>query len=338
MKELKDRWTGLRTTSINTFRDNPKYFKRVLDNKVDEDTPKFFELGTQVHMYVLEPEEFKDTYVFLDYTKPRGENQNKFAEYIAKEIKTDPTIDRKTLCVEAYNKAYKTKGKSEEKVLKESYDLYVQLEDYIRFLTVGPDKEVLSFNTLRYLKEVKEIIKNHKLASKLIFKDEFSGDEHYNETFVLWEYPDAIIHGEPLVVKSTIDKLIVNHDTKTVKLVDLKTTNALSEFTKRFNEHDGYKIQLACYWKAVETMFKEKFPDKNINDYTRETYLVAVQTFNQYRDYPVNCEVWPISDKSLQQGSQILTEVLPDLAWHFENDLWDHHRVYYEGDGSQIEL
>ena len=58
-KSLQERWTGLRTTSIVTFKKNVKYFKRILDNKVVEDTPKFFELGTQVHMYLLEPKEFK---------------------------------------------------------------------------------------------------------------------------------------------------------------------------------------------------------------------------------------------------------------------------------------
>lgn len=335
MNNLEERWTGLRTTSILNFIDNPKYFKQTLDGKTDEDTPKFFELGTQVHMYLLEPEEFKDTYIFLDYTKPRGENQLLFCEYIAEQIKKDPKINKKTLSVESYKQSYKTAAKkSDDKLTEEAVKLYQQLEDYIRFLSVGPDKEVLSFSTLTYLKEVKNVVKNHKKASDLLFKNDLSSDEHYNEQFVLWEFPGATVHGLPLVVKSTIDKLIINHETKTIKLVDLKTTNSLGEFTDRFSNGRSYKLQLACYWFAVETFFRNQFPDKDINEYTRETYLVAVQTTNPYKDYPVNCEVWPIKEASLAEGLELIEKHLPDLAWHFENDLWDHHRIYYEGDGA----
>lgn len=336
--KLKSRWRGLRTTLVQTFINNVKYFKRVFDGKADEDTPKFLETGTQVHMYLFEEKEFKDKYIFIDYTKPRGENQLAFCEYFANQFKKDSKQNKKTLSVESYKNAYKTEKKSEDKITDEAVKLYHQLEDYIEFLTIGPDKEALTFSTLRYLKEAKESVKNHKLASSLIFENEFSTEEHYNETLIYWEFPLATIHNEFLVVKSTLDKLIIDHTNKIIKLVDLKTTNDMGEFPQRFADHTGYKIQLACYWFAVETFFRTNFPDKNIADYNRETYLVAIQTPNPYKDYPVNCEVWPISDQSLSEGLNIIEKTLPDIAWHFENDLWDHNRIYYEGKGAQKAL
>lgn len=335
---LQERWTGLRTTSISDFITNPKYFKLKLDGIIEEPSSPAQKVGTVTHSYLLEYEDFKNTYIFLDYTKPTGANQLAFCEYIAKQIKKDNKKNKKDLSIEGYKLAYKTTGKSDNKIEEEAEKLYKQLEDYIKFLTLESGKEVISYSLYNYVKQAHQSVVNHKLASKLMYKDELTNEEHYNETFVLWEFPKSTVHGIPLVIKSTIDKLIIDHDNKIIKLVDLKTTNDIGNFDNKFHEYNSYKIQLACYWFAVETYFRELFPDKNINEYTRETYLVAIQTSNPYRDYPVNCEVWPISEKSLAEGLNILEKTLPDLAWHFENDLWDHHRIYYEGDGSQLKL
>jgi hypothetical protein len=336
-EELEKRWLGLRTTAIPTFIENPKYFKQTLDGKTKEDTAKFFELGTQTHMYLLESEEFKKTYTILDYTKPKGANQVKFCELYANKLIKQPDINKKDLCVESYKQSYKVDKKKEETITKEAVKLYNSLQEYIQFLTVS-DKEVISFSTHKFLNEAKQCVINHKLGNKLIFEEEFSADEHFEETRVLWEFPLATYNDQPLVVKSTIDKMIINHETKTIKLVDLKTTNDISSFGEKFHKYNGYKIQLACYWNAIYTYFREHFPDKDINDYNKETYLVAIQTRNPYKDLPVNCEVFPIKESSLTEGLNILENTLPDIAWHFENDLWDHDRSYYEGDGTNKAL
>lgn len=332
MEELEKKWKGLRTTQIPIFISNVKYFKNVLDNKVNEPTPKFLDNGTLIHMYLLENDKFKNTYTYLDYTKPTGENQLNFCKYFAEQFKKDSKQNKKTLCIDSYKQSYKTEKKSDKKIEEEATNLYNQFESYIKFLTIS-DKEVISYSMWNYLREVKECINKHKLASNLVYEKEFGTEEHYNEQLVYWKFDKALIHNEPLIVKSTIDKLIIDHEKKVIKLVDLKTTNDMGEFDNRFEDHDNYKIQLACYWFAVETFFRNTFTDKNINEYSRETYLVAIQTQNPYKDYPVNCEVFTISDYSLNEGLNIIENVLPDIAWHFENDLWEHSRSYYEGNG-----
>jgi hypothetical protein len=284
-------------------------------------------------MYLLEPEEFKKAYVTLDYEKPRGEVQNNFCTYVASILKDKPDTDIKILCTDAYTSCYKADKKSYEKITEESSKLYQSLQDYIRFLVYNETKEVISFSTLKFLQETKRVVKEHKLASTLMIEDPFGSEKHYNEQFILWEFSKATIDGESLIVKSTIDKLIIDHEKKIIKLVDLKTTNDLAEFDTSFKAHDNYKVQLACYWFAVETFFRDNFPDKNINEYSRETYLVAIQTKNLYKDYPVNCEVYSISEKTLSEGLDYIEKALPDIAWHFENNLWEHNKSYYEGNG-----
>jgi hypothetical protein len=334
MKSLQERWKEIRTTSIVTFIKNVRYFKNILEGKVIEDPSKPQETGTLIHLYLLENSEFNRKYITLDYDKPRGEVQSSFCSFVADNLVKYPNTDLTELCIEAYKNCYKASKKSNDKITEESKKLYESLKDYIKFLTYKNNKDVISFRTLNTLRETQRVVEEHKLASKLIFEDIFSTEKHYNELYVLWEYSKALIDGEPIVIKSTIDKLIIDHENKIIKLVDLKTTGDITEFENKFYDHDNYKVQLACYWFAVETYFRENFPDKNISEYSRETYLVAVQTKNPYRDYPVNCEVWPISEKTLADGLDIIEKALPDLAWHFENNLWDHSRSYYEGNGA----
>lgn len=334
MDNRKDRWTGLRTTSIATFLKNVKYFKGLLDGTIVEQPNDAQTFGTLQHMYVLEQDKFKETYVTLDYEKPRGEIQTSFCAFIADGLKQEPNTNIDILCSEAYKNCYKADKKSDEKIADESKKLYNNFKDYVRFLMYN-DKEVINFSTYRYLKDTHQAIKDHKLASELMVENPFTTEKHYNETLVYWEYPQVLLYELPMVVKSTIDKLVIDHENKVIKLVDLKTTGDIAEFADHFKNpmYLGYKIQLACYWYAVEAFFKEQFPDKNIKDYVRKTYLVAVQSKNKWKELPVNCEVFPVSEKTIEEGFNIIEKALIDIAWHFETNQWDHSRSYYEGNG-----
>jgi hypothetical protein len=329
---LQDRWTGLRTTSIATFLKNVKYFKGLLDGTIVEESSDAQEFGTLQHMYVLENDKFKEKYVTLDYEKPRGEIQSSFCSFIAENLKLYPDTDLDQLCIEAYKNNYKAEKKSDKLIADESKRLYNTFKDYVRFLMYN-NKEVISFSTLKFVRETYESIKNHKLASQLMIENPFTTEKHYNEQLVYWEYPEALIYELPIVVKSTIDKLIIDHENKVIKLVDLKTTNDIAEFSLHFNEYPNYKMQLACYWNAVKAFFIEQFPDKDIKEYTGEVYLVAVQSKNRWRNLPINCEVFQISTETLQEGFTIVEKALKDIAWHFETNQWDHSRSYYEGSG-----
>jgi hypothetical protein len=337
MDSLQERWTGLRTTSIATFIKNVKYFKGLLDGTIVEDSTDAQEFGTLQHMYVLERDKFKENYTTLEYDKPSNSTQLSFCSFVAENLRIYPDTDLDELCVEAYKNCYKTEKKSDKLIAEESKKLYNNYKDYIRF-SIYNNKEIISFPLLKFLKDTYQTIKDHKLASKLMIEDPFSTEKHYNETLVYWEFPQVLLYELPIVVKSTIDKLTIDHGNKVIKLVDLKTTSDIAEFSEHFKEYPNYRIQLACYWYAVEAFFKEQFPDKNINEYLRETYLVVVQSKNKWKELPVNCEVFPVSDKTLQEGFNIIEEALKDIAWHFENDKWDHARSYYEGNGANETL
>jgi hypothetical protein len=262
---------------------------------VEEEKP-WLELGTKLHMYLLEPEEFKKNYIYLEFTKPRGKQQQEFCEYVANSNLKD-TNDKIVL---AYKHAYASKGKSEDKIKEEASKLFVSLTSYIEYL-----------------------------SKTKIFKD------------VIWEHPNILLNGSKMVLKSIIDRLIIDHNKKVIQLVDLKTSSSLHEFGDSYKKW-GYHRQMAFYWAGLDYYFKEMFPDKDINEYTKETYIVAYQTPNNYgKDYPIRCKVFPLEDLDpdfLKRGTDEIEELLSEIKWHMEENKWEHSRSYYNNNGLETTL
>jgi hypothetical protein len=38
-------------------------------------------------------------------------------------------------------------------------------------------------------------------------------------------------------------------------------------------------------------------------------------------------------EEDIERGSEEVDELLERMAWHFDNDKWDHTREYYTNDG-----
>jgi hypothetical protein len=81
---------------------------------------------------------------------------------------------------------------------------------------------------------------------------------------------------------------------------------------------------MTFYWGAILSNWK--YPD-----YKKETYIIGFQK----GDLP-ECRVFNISDIWLQRGLDEIEEILPKIKWHFDNNLWDHRKEYYENNGIEI--
>lgn len=53
----------------------PAYLHKMLTNPPEEDGTAAMKRGTMIHMYLLQPEEFVETYEQLDITEPKSVNQ-----------------------------------------------------------------------------------------------------------------------------------------------------------------------------------------------------------------------------------------------------------------------
>ena len=324
---MKDYYKEKRVSnsSLSYFQISPRYFKDKFEGMEDESTPSYFIKGQQTHMYILEPEEFDKTYVFLDYETPKSTQQKEFCTKFAnlrKGLKDEKLIT-------AYRHAYTTK-ESDEKVLEKAKNLAKDYQSYIKYIKTSKVKEVLPNNMLYVLNETKQKILEHKLARKLLYDEEnilFGNTDKMfikNELPIYWKYPEL-----ELPCKSMLDRLIIDHEKKEIYMVDLKTTTHMSEFKDKAREYK-YQRQLAFYWMALHWYFKNELK-LDPSEYVAYTYIVAVTTRS-----PVDVRVFKVMEPTLRDGLIEIEQLMPELKWHFDNDQWDHSKRYYDGDGFEI--
>lgn len=316
-------------SSLTWFQHSPKYFKLMLDGEIKEPSRTYFEYGQQVHMYILEPDEFDKEYIFLDYTTPKSAQQKLFCEkYSAykKGLKTEKLV-------RAYKEAYTTK-ETDDKILDKAKKLEKDFTEYIKFIKQRHlYTKILSSSTLYKLNESKESVLNHKRAIELTFNEDHTtfgnSDKLFiqNEFQINWEWSKKEYDNIPC--KSLIDRLVINHEKKVIQLVDLKTTSNLSDFTSAFKDYKYYR-QLAFYWMAIHWYFKHDLK-LNIEDYKKETYIVAISSRE-----PIETIVFKILDRQLNTGLEEIDNIMHDLEWHWTNDKWDYARLYYEGEGIKL--
>jgi hypothetical protein len=340
-EDLASRYSGIRVSSLNWFDISPLYFKKMLDGKIAESSSKEAELGTQLHMYILEHDKFKKAYLYENFDKPRGDKQKEFCEACAALKKNNDSLNDIEIAIPAYKAVYTIDKKSDEKIKEEALTLYKTMYDYINYLSIQSKYEgIIGHSSYTFLSAAKYVIEKHTLANELLLagNDSFIDDPNTfveNELMLYWEYPGLEFKGTPLVLRSTIDRLKIDFKTKTIQLIDIKTCNRLYEFKDKVIER-SYNRQMACYWKAIEYYFTNKWPELDFKEFKQETYLVGIQTPNIYINLPTECKVTALSNETLEAGAEDLEKKLRAILWHFNNNLWDHSIFHYLHNGIDL--
>jgi len=308
-------------SSLSWFQHSPKYFKLMLDKELVEETKSYYEKGEQIHQYILEPDEFDKNYIFLDYETPSSKQQKDFVEKYARLKKGS----KEENLLKAYKESYSTK-ESDEKVLEKAIQLAKTYESYIKYTKLSTMyKSVLSNSMHNQLNESRKAVLHHSKAFELMYNgihDAFGNTDNLfisNEFEIYWTTPTG------LECKSMIDRIVIDHKEKRITLTDLKTTSHLPEFKDKFMEYKYYR-QMAFYWMAIYWYFKNTFIDKDINEYVKETFIVAIGTKD-----PIEVKVFEVSEPKLKEGLIEIEPLLNQLEWHFKENKWDYTRAYYEG-------
>ncbi len=323
---------GVSNSSLSWFEVSPRYYKDSIDGKIDRPDKDYFDLGTKLHCYLLEPEEFKKLYIYLEYDTPRGDKQKQFCtDYI--NLKNKSRKSDEDAAIRAYEKNYAVKTKSKDKVKEEALELYKGLKKYLTYLEAAKEyKDILNYTTVQFLQDAKRQVTNHKLANELLGNSLIATSyEEYNEFTIIWKHPIM----KDIECSATLDRLTIDHTNKVIRIIDLKTTAKLYNFVDSFSNFKYYR-QVSYYWMAVEYYFKHNLKDKNFDEYKKETYIVALQTNNNTNtsNLLTECRVFNVSQEWLDKGKEEIESIFTKLYWHYDNNLWDHSKEYYDGDGS----
>ena len=341
--------TRISNSNIGWFLNKgPAYLHKMLTEDVPEEKNPVLERGTMIHEYILQPEEFQKDYVVWNKSRPSSAQQEKFCQALASSIEIEPN----KAILSAYKEAYSTAGKSEDKMLSEGLKIASTLKDYIDFLKDPNRKKMITFSDWQMLQKIKYNISHHKLASKLLwpygFKGKYSFEENlierakeheklvFHEFHINWEWemlletsgseaPPELLH---VSCKSLLDSLTLDFKNKKAIIMDLKTTAKLWHFEESIEMYD-YCRQLCYYKMAVDWYLREELGE-NPNDWHHEWYIIGIDTTGSYE-----IRMFNIEELVVKSRSSIITNALCEIAWHQQNNLWEHSREYYEGNGAE---
>ena len=325
--------TRISNSNIGWFlQKGPAYLHKMLTNPPPEEKNYVLERGTLIHMYLLQPEEFRNTYVVWDKSRPTSAQQEKFCQALASTLEIEPN----RAILSAYKEAYSTAGKSEDKMLSEGLKIASMLKEYIDFLKANDGRTMISPYEYQMLEKIRNNIEAHKLAKKLlntegtVYIDETSNKRWSwgaHEFHINWE-DKTCTDGYVLPCKSLLDSLTLYFEDKKVVIMDLKTTAKLWHFEDSIDIYD-YCRQLMYYTLAVKWYLKEEL-GYNPDEWTFEYYIIGIDTTgsNEIR-------VFKIEPYMVESRKSVIYDALDAIAWHQANNKWEHSRAYYEGDGSE---
>lgn len=318
--------TRISNSNIGWFlKKGPRYLKEMLDGK-EGLKASFLDKGTMIHEYILQPEEFWKDYIILDFAVPKVKQQKDLLEFYSTARLVDPFASEDDILIMSYEAAYNN-NKSKEKKIQEAKELVGLYQNYIEYFRNKDSKKVISFADLNMLKAIKKNMEDHKKANELLFNYPETFEVH-NEFHINWEYPNASTLGD-LPCKSLLDRVMIDHTNKKIILVDIKTTADVYNFKHSVEEFD-YCRQLAYYWLAIHWYFKNELK-LNIEEYEYETYIIAVQSHDGYE-----VRVFKFNPKTVEERLVTIDYAIKRIAWHKNNNLWDHMKEYYDEDGAEI--
>lgn len=318
--------TRISNSNIGWFlKKGPRYLKEMLDGK-EGLKASFLDKGTMIHEYILQPEEFWKDYIILDFAVPKVKQQKDLLEFYSSARSIDPFASEDDILLMSYNSAY-SNNKSIDKRIQEAKELVETYQNYIEYFRNKDSKKVISFADLNMLKTIKKNMEDHKKANELLFNYPETFEVH-NEFHINWEYPNASSLGD-LPCKSLLDRVMIDHTNKKIILVDIKTTADVYNFKHSVEEFD-YCRQLAYYWLAIHWYFKNELK-LNIEEYEYETYIVAVQSHDGYE-----VRVFKFNSKAIEERLVTIDYAIKRIAWHKNNNLWDHMKEYYDEDGAEL--
>ena len=316
-------FTRISNSNIGWFLNKgPAYLHKKLSGQLEDETSQSMTKGTMIHEYLLQPEEFQKDYVVWDKSRPSSTNEEKFCQALADSLEIEPN---KSL-LSAYKAAYSTSGKSDDKILSEATKKASTLKEYIEFLKSGDQREMITPYSANQLMKIKENISNHKAACKLLLPAD--NKNVFHEFHINWEYISSKYKDIEFTCpcKSLLDSVTFDYDNKKVILMDLKTTSHLHNFADAVNMYD-YTRQLYFYTKALKWYITNELHEDG-DTWRFEWYIIAIDSFTS------DIRVFTFSYAQVYgENVEKVRNAIRDIVWHKDNDLWEHSRAYYEGNG-----
>jgi hypothetical protein len=267
--------------------------------------------GRVLHCLLFEPEKYDDNFISMPGKLPT-DSQRKIIDNI---FRNYLVIGNNTLLLEDFQEdiltdllkanlyqSLKTDLQRTEKILTE------ENKSYFNFLVKSQDKTIVDEPTLNNCKIGVEALKSNKEVRSLLQLDKTKEDIHIE---VYSELPlQTDVDYLPFGFKGILDNIVLDKESKTVFINDLKTTGkSLVDFPESV-QYYNYWVQAMVYVKLTYNKFLKDLLD--INEWNLYFTFIVIDKYNQVYPFQVSMETMAI----WQQDFEELTDI---LKYHYEN-------------------
>ena len=300
-------------SSINKLLFSPNaFYKHYILNEREDSTDAHLIAGRALHCLLLEENDFENQFILMPGKFPSDNIRNivdrVFKNYYLQQENKSLTLDgfndailNELLSINLYQKL-KTDNQRLGKVKTDD-----SLE-YFEFLKKSVDKTVIDQDTYNRVKESAQIIKsNDTIASLMNLNDDAADNiKTFNEVKL-----EVKLKDQPFGLKGILDNVLVDQDSKTVFINDLKTTGKPIQKFPESVDYYNYWIQAVVYFiLVVNGLLKDEV---DLNDWNVHFTFIVVDNYNNVYPFQVSDDTF--SDWLLAFENDILSIV----KYHYEN-------------------
>lgn len=282
----------------------PEKFFDFLEGRFEQKESKAMLTGTLIHARILEP----DTIQMITIPKI-SDNVRLIVDRIFNESYDDfksmedlSAYEEQIIefaAQEGYGQSWKP-ATMVNKVRNEGGD------EYFKMMCENIGKTIVTDDIFSNLIKIESAIKTNPAAKELLFEETEDGIEVLNELEILFDL--VADNGHTIQCKSKIDRLRIDHNNKSFKVIDLKTTSESVEFfPKVFMFRHMYR-QLAMYETAAQAYLEQ---NKHEMYYPTTHSILACETTGYSR-----VRRFDVSDTLIKKGHEERKSLINRIAWH----------------------
>ena len=306
-------------SSLNRLLFSPKlFYKDYILKERETKMEKHLIEGRLIHLLLLEPDRFNEEFVMTPLKMPSDSVKRVLRNVSSKIVDPNNYVKLKdlddqilkALKEENLYQSFKEDSKRLDKIVTE------ESQEYFKFLqTTG--KTIIDADTFARCMDRVVIIRANDDVTKLLMQEatDFEMDtiQVYNEKKLQCDLSDY-----KFGLKGIIDKYIVDDESKTITIVDLKTTaKPLENFAETVDFYN-YWLQAAVY-----SLLVIKNVDEKQQDYKIIFKFVVIDKYDQVYVFPVSEETllrWMNElNRALQLANYHYSERKYDLPYNFAN-------------------
>jgi hypothetical protein len=299
-------------SSINKLLFSPRmFYSHYVLNQRQDSTDAHLVAGRVLHCLLFEPDTFDKQFILLPGKLPSGNNK----QVIDNIFKYHCTLGNDSLNLDDYSpeilnqlltinlhQSLKTDEQRLAKILTEEH------KDYFTFLKTSLDKTIVDEVTLNGCKESLIELKSNQAVRALLQLDKTPNDVHI-KTFS--EHMISVNQEHlPFGYKGILDNVVMDYDSKTLFINDLKTTGKdIASFPDSVSYYK-YWIQAAIYHKLAWNNFIKPLSDAV--EWEIVITFIVIDKYNQVYPYQV-------SKETLEIWLADFEDIEDKLRYHYDN-------------------